>query len=137
MDPDILVLGTAPEAARATARLLAGHGLDAVAQAPAGRRAAGIAGWAALVAGARPRVLVLDVPAAGGLPAARLRALLARLRREAPARGAAPAVVVRMARPGGEELRAPPRCTTERALKTRTDSTIDRGQLGEQVRSGS
>ena len=106
MDPDILVLGTAPDAARATARLLAGQGLDAVAQAPAGRRAAGIAGWAALVARARPRVLVLDVPAAGGLPAARLRALLARLRREAPARGAAPAVVVRMARPGGEELRA-------------------------------
>ncbi len=106
MDPDILVLGTAPEAARATARLLAGHGLDALALAPAGRRAAGIAGWAALVAGARPRVLVLDVPAARGLPAARLRALLARLRREAPARGAAPAVVVRIARPGGEELRA-------------------------------
>ncbi|MFM8988148.1 MAG: diguanylate cyclase [Alphaproteobacteria bacterium] len=106
MPPVILVLGPAPEAARATARLLAGLGLDAVARTPSRRRAAGAAGWAALVAEARPRVLVLDVPAASGLPAPRLRAFLARMHRTAPERGAVPAVVVRVARPGTDELRA-------------------------------
>ena len=30
-------------------------------------------------------------------------------------------------------LRAPPRCTTERVLETRTDSTIGRRPIGEQV----